>query len=133
MKLDSSPESLGLEYCHNSSVKSPHSAKVESPENPDVLENSNERDTDNSGVFKVEIHKPPSAESITSTVIADFLDQVREEDASSYFVTPPGPIKRVIPQPISPLNDLGAKEMIPLDSEKSNNHGHSQYQSFQFR
>ena len=134
MKLDSSRESLGLEDFHNSSVESPHSAMTESQESTNVQENRYERDADdNSGVFIVESHKPPSTESITSTVIADFLDQVREEDASSYFVTPPGPLKKVIPQPISPLNDLEAIEKISVDSEKRNNYGHSQYQSFQFR
>ena len=34
---------------------------IESRESPDVLENSNERYADdNSGVFRVESHKPPS-------------------------------------------------------------------------
>ena len=107
MKLVSSLESLNPEDRHNSSVESPHSAMIESPENPDVLGNSNERDAgDNSGVFIVESHRPSSAESIPSAVIADFLDQVSEEDASSYFVTPPGPLKKVNVQPISPLNDM---------------------------
>ena len=107
MKLDSSLESLSPENRHNSSVESLHSAMIESPESPDELGNSNESDADdNSGVSIVESHKPPSAESITSTVKVDFLEQVREEDASSYFVTPPGPLKKVNVQPISPLNDL---------------------------
>ena len=103
MKVDSSLESLSPEDCHNSSVESPHSAMIENPYSPDVLENSNERDADdNSGVFIVESHKPHSTDSITSTVIAEFLDQVREEDSSSYLVTPPGLLKKAI----SPLNDL---------------------------
>ena len=107
MKLDSCFESLSPGNRHNSSVESPHSAMAESPENPDELENSNERDADdNSWVFIVESIKPPSTESITSTVIADFLEQVREEDASSYFGIPPGPLKKVNVQLISPLNDL---------------------------
>ena len=65
MKLDSSLESLNLSDYHNSSVESPHSAMIESPESPDVLENTNELDADNdSGVFIVESYKPPNAESM---------------------------------------------------------------------
>ena len=87
MKLYSSLETLSLEDRHNPSVESLHSVMIESPENPDEMENNSESNADvNSGVFIVESHKPPSTESITSTVIADFLDQVREEDASSYFI-----------------------------------------------
>ena len=89
MKLDSSLESLSPENRHYSSVESLHSAMIESPENPNELENRNESDADdNSGVFIVESHETPSTESIKSIVIADFLDQVREKEASSYFVTP---------------------------------------------
>ena len=114
MRLDSSLESLSPEDYHNSSVESPHSAMIrspESPESPDVLEVSSERDADdNSGVFIVESHQPHSTESITSAVIADFLDQVREDDASAYFVTPSRPLKKVNVQPVSPLNDLEKRE-----------------------
>ena len=111
VRLDSSLESLGPEDYHKSSDESPHSTMIERPESPDVLENKSRRDADdNLGVFLVESHEPPSTESKTSAVIADFLDQVREDDVSSYFVTPPGPLKKVNVQPISTLHDLEKRE-----------------------
>ena len=65
---------------------------IESPESPDLLEDSGERDADdNSGIFIVGSHRPASTESVTSAVIALFPDQVKED---SHFVTAPGPLKK---------------------------------------
>ena len=66
-------------------------------------------------------HCAPSPKFMTGVVIADYLEQVAPEDASSYFVTPPGSLRRIIHQTISPLNDLEAKETVSLDSSRSNN------------
>ena len=44
-------------------------------------------------VFVVEGHKRTSSQSVTSEVIADYLEQVVKEDADSYFVTSPGSAK----------------------------------------
>ena len=45
-------------------------------------------------------------ESVTSNRVLEYLEQVQQEDSSSYFVIPPGTPRRIIFQPKSPLNDV---------------------------
>ena len=73
---------------------------ADSPESPDQSLNSD--------VFLVE--QTSGNESPTSSRILEYLEQVRQDDADSFFSTPPGPLRRIDTRPISPLNDL--EEML---------------------
>ena len=110
MRLNSTLESLETGELAIKSTKSIDSTMKESPESPDEDDSRS-----NSGVFVVEGHCAPSPKSMTSVVIADYLEEVAREDASSYFVTPPGPLRRTVHQTMSPLNDLDAKKTISVE------------------
>ena len=78
----------------------PHSTDSEEtpadfPESPDEREKGEDNCSLNSGVFVVKGHHAHSSKSVTSTSVADYLEQVAREDASSFFVTPPGPLRKV--------------------------------------
>ena len=93
---------------------------IESPESPD--EQPGEYDSNNmtnSEVFVVEGHKQTSTQSVTSEVIADSLEQVVNEDADSYFVTPPGPLKKINMKPMSPMKDLEVRRAVRASQAKS--------------
>ena len=80
----------------------PHSELTEeviadSPESPD--------ESLSSDIFIVEA-PAVQTESVTSSKVAEYLEKVQQEDASSYFVTPPGPLRRINLLTTSPLNDL---------------------------
>ena len=99
MKLNLSLETLEQEF-HNHEA-CPDKRQVEglpdSPESPDESMSSDgfvvEEDTNEEG-------------SISSSRVAEYLEQIQQEDHSSYFITPPGTPKRISFQPTSPLNDL---------------------------
>ena len=72
---------------------------VESPESPDEeIEETCTDDLTNSEIFIVESHKPPSPRSVTSDTVAEYLEQIAREDSNSYFVTRPGPLKKIVPK-----------------------------------
>ena len=107
----------------------PHTENTEeiiadSPESPD--------ESLSSDIFVVEALANQTG-SVTSSKVAEYLERVHQEDASSYFVTPPGPLKRINPQPISPLNDLEKKAAAPEERKESSIREHYQYQPFDFR
>ena len=69
----------------------------DSPESPD--------ESMSSDVFVVE--EPISNKgSMSSSKVAEYLEKVHQEDASSYFNTPPGTPKKINFLQASPLNDL---------------------------
>ena len=58
---------------------------VESPESPDEeLEKARTDDLTNSEIFIVEIHKRPSHRSVTSATVAEYLEQIAQEDSNSF-------------------------------------------------
>ena len=59
-----------------------------------------------SDVFIVEEEPSNHEESITSSRVLEYLEQVRQEDSTSYFETPPGTSKKMIFLHASPVNDL---------------------------
>ena len=63
----------------------------------------------NSEIFVVEGHPAPK-EAVLSSQVLQYLKQVAQEDSNSYFVTSPGPLKKVCLQTTSPLNDLEKKK-----------------------
>ena len=93
---------------------------VESPESPDEeIEETRTEDVTNSEIFIVENHKRPSPRSVTSATVADYLEQIAQEDSNSYFVTPPGQLKKIVLKLVSPLNDLEAKRAVNISPIKS--------------
>ena len=110
---------------------------IESPESPDEQPGEyDSNDMTKSEVFVVEGHKRTSTQSVTSEVIADYLEQVVNEPADSYFVTPPGPLKKINTRPMSPLNDLEVRRAVrasPAKPEMKNSYGRFPSQSFQAR
>ena len=70
---------------------------ADSPESPD--------ESLSSDIFVVET-SASDKESITSSKVAEYLGKVHQEDASSYFNTPPGTPKKINFLQASPLNDL---------------------------
>ena len=117
------------EYPHSTDSEE---APADSPESPDEQEKGEDNSSLNSGVFVVEGHYTHSSETVTSTNVADYLEHVTREDASSFFVTPPGPLRRVNLWPISPLNDLEEKRTAATSSKRNNNYEQFQHQRFQF-
>ena len=116
----------------------PHSTDSEetpadSPESPDEREKGEDNCSLNSGVFVVKGHYGHSSKSVTSTSVADYLEQVAREDATSFFVTPPGPLRKVNLRPISPLNDLEERGIAATSSKGNNNYEQFQREPFQFR
>ena len=106
---------------------------VESPESPD--EEIEEARTDvltNSEIFIVENHKRPNPRSVTSETVTEYLEQIAREDSISYFVFPPGPLKKLVPKSVSPLNDLEAKRTVNISPIKSSC-SHLLRNSFQVR
>ena len=83
----------------------------ESPETDLALENMREEghadnpespdETLSSEIITVE--QAAHEESVTSSRVLEYLEQVQQEDSSSYFVTLPGKPRRISFQPISPL------------------------------
>ena len=110
---------------------------IESPESPDEKpEEYDSNDMTNSDVFVVEGHKRTSTQSVTSEVTADYLEQVANEDADSYFVIPPGPLKKMNTKPMSPINDLEVRSEVrasPAKSGMKNSYGRLPSHSFQAR
>ena len=85
-----------------SSINSEYSEIIENPESPDEqLQEDDIKNTTNSEIFIVDSHKRQCPQSITSAVIADSLEQVAREDADSYSVTPPGPLRKINFQPVA--------------------------------
>ena len=70
---------------------------ADSPESPD--------ESLSSDIFVFET-SANDKESITSSKVAEYLGKVYQEDASSYFNTPPGTTKKINFLQASPLNDL---------------------------
>ena len=133
MKLSDSYTSFesveSREYPHSTDSEE---APADSPESPDEQEKGEDNNSLNSGVFVVEGHYAHSSKSVTSANVADYLEHVVREDASSFFVTPPGPLRRVNLRPISPLNDLEEKGTAATSSKRNNNYEQFQHQPFQF-
>ena len=101
MRLNSTLESLESIELPSTSPETTHNEIRESPESPD------EQTEDEEERFVFECHRVPSHQSITSCIIAGYLEQVhREEDEASLFETPPGSPKKIVFRPLSPLNDL---------------------------
>ena len=120
------------------SVEYPHStdseeAPADSPESPDEQEKGEDNSSLNSGVFVVEGHYAHSSKSVTSTTVSDYLEHVARENASSFFVTPPGPLRRENLRPISPLNDLEDRGISATNSKGNNNYEQFQREPFQLR
>ena len=46
-------------------------------------------------------------ESLSSSQVLQYLEQLAQEDSNSYFIIPPGPLKKVYSQNACTLNDLG--------------------------
>ena len=133
LKLDNSFETVESGEYPNSPRKYEDGEKIESPESP---EECNTIDTTNSGVFIVESHKQTSFQSIDSAIITEYLEQIANEDADSYFVTPPGPLKRINTFSASPLNDLEERREVSVPPEKpevKNSYGRYPSQPFQVR
>ena len=106
---------------------------IESPESPDECDTN---DITNSEVFIVESHRQTSSQSVNSAIITENLEKVANEDAASYFVTPPGPLKKINTIPASPLNDLEDRWAVskpPAKSEVKNSYGRYPSHPFQVR
>ena len=82
----------------------------DSPESPD--------ESMSSDVFVVE-EAISNEESISSSIVADYLEKVHQEDSSSYFITPPGTLRKINFGPASPLTDLEVRRSFddPEDTE----------------
>ena len=140
LETDCKRMKLSDSYTSFESVESgeyPHStdseeALADSPESPDEQEKGEDNSSLNSGVFVVEGQYTHSSKSVTSTNVADYLEHVTREDANSFFVTPPGPLRRVNLRPVSPLNDLEEWGTAATSSKRNNNYEQFQPQPFQF-
>ena len=141
LETDCKRMKLSDSYTSFESVESgeyPHStdseeAPADSPESPDEQEKGEDNSSVKYGVFVVEGHYAHSSKSVTSTTVADYLEQVARENASSFFVTTPGPLRRVNLRPISPLNDLEERGIAATNSKGNNNYEQFQREPFQFR
>ena len=122
LKLDKSVETVESGEHPNSPGKYEDGEIIESPESPDECTIN----TTNSGVFIVESPKQTSSQSVDSAIITEYLEQVAKADADSYFVTPPGPLKRINTISASLLNDLEERREVCVPPEKpevKNSHG----------
>ena len=99
LKLSSSLESIESES-HAPQQDSIRIRKEELPDSPESPDESMSSD-----VFVVE-ESTESAQSITSSRVAEYIEKIHQEDSGSYFSTPPGTPKKINFRPISPLNDL---------------------------
>ena len=137
LKLSNSFESVESGEYPDSSENNEAGEIIESPESPDEQpEEYDPNDMTNSEVFVVEGNKRTSTQSVTSEVIAEYLEQVGNEDADSYLVTPPGPLKKINTKTVSPLNDLEEKSAVrasPTKSGMKNSYGRFSSHSFQAR
>ena len=71
-----------------------------------------------SDVFVVE--EPASqSDSATSSRVLEYLEQVNQEDADSYFETPPGSPKKINFLPVSSLNDLDEPREVNTSNSPS--------------
>ena len=99
LKLNSSLDTLNTQ----SQISDTHQNKLRGEGLPDSPESPDE--SFSSDVFVVE--EPSTQEgSVTSSRVLEYLEQVNQEDAHSYFETPPGTPKRINFAPASSLNDL---------------------------
>ena len=99
MKLNLSLETLELEF-HNHEAcpkKRQDEGLPDSPESPD--------ESMLSDVFVVK-EATNEEKSISISRVAEYLEQIQQEDHSSYFITPPGTPRKIGFQPTSPLSDL---------------------------
>ena len=103
MKLDESYTSFGSEES-DQYQQSERSEEIiaDSPESPN--------ESMSSDIFVVEA-STNNEESIISSKVAGYLEKVRQEDSSSYFITPPGTPRKIYFRPASPLNDLDDSHM----------------------
>ena len=106
----------------------PHSESTEevvadSPESPD--------ESLSSDIFIVEA-PAVQTESVTSSKVAEYLEKVQQEDASSYFVTPPGPLRRINLLTTSPLNDLEEPKLTRDETKENYTRENHLRQAFDF-
>ena len=112
MRLNSTFESLESGALPGTSPENTHEEIRESLESPDQL-------TDEEEGFVVEIHRVPSPQSITSCMIAAYLEQVhREEDGASLFETP-----QELPE-----NSFPPNKPIERSGKRSQQHKRSEHQ-----
>ena len=133
LKLNNSFETVKSGEYPNSPGKYEYGEIIESPESPDEC---NTIDITSSGVFIVESHRQTSSQSVDSATITEYLKQVAKDDAVSYFVSPPGPLKRKNTISASPLNDLEERRevsVLPKKPEVKNSYGRYPSQPFQVR
>ena len=99
MKLNHSLETLESELHNHETLpdKRQNEGLPDSPESPD--------ESMSSDVFLVE-EATNEENSISSSRIGEYLEQIQHEDRSSYFSTPPGTQRKISFQPANPLNDL---------------------------
>ena len=64
-----------------------------------------------------ERHRPVETQSKKTATIASYSEQVAQQDTEAYFVTPPGPIKRINIHGASPLNDLEEARIMTGDTQ----------------
>ena len=103
LKLGNGFETVELGEYPNSHGNYEDGEIIERPEIPDEC---NTMGITNPGIFIVESHRQTSPQSVDSAIITEYLEQDANEDVNAYFVTPPGPLKRINTIPVSPLNDL---------------------------
>ena len=104
MRLNSKVDCLESEMGHQQEDIIETQEDEELPDSPESSEESL-----NSEVFVVEKHWAPEESTSSSNTLKN-LEQTNREDSSSYVDTPPGPLRKINPQPISPLNDLKEKK-----------------------
>ena len=75
LKLDSGYETINSDS-YPSPEKDPEEEIADSPESPDSSRNSD--------VFKIEGHLPPESQSITSRVVANYLEKRAKQESESY-------------------------------------------------
>ena len=100
MRLDSSSDPLDSEMCLRLADIIGTQENEELPDSPESPDESL-----NSEIFVEEEHAAPQ-ESVTSSRLLEYLEQAEQENSNSYFVTPPGSLRKINFQPICPLNDL---------------------------
>ena len=109
MKLNHSLETLEPEFQNHPECadQRQNEGLPDSPESPD--------ESMSSDVFIVE-EVISEENSISSSRVAEYLEQIQQEDHSSYFSTPPGTQRKISFPPATPLNDL-EKQHKQDDSE----------------
>ena len=100
IKLNSSLSSIDSNSYPQQERNEKAQTSEEIPDNPESPDESM-----SSAVFVVE-EAISNEGSISSSKVAEYLEKVHQEDASSYFNTPPGTPKKINFLQTSPLNDL---------------------------